>query len=178
MLHHCSESSVLQRAVAESAVHRSPAGNSVVVAVHLESILHELAHELLHDAHSRLDPRTKALHEHEAEATAAVVLGYCGHPVSVSASYLRRWGATPADVVRSMDRIAGAAAEIVRFIEGQQGKGHCGPQEGHSTTESCPGVHGCLAVVAGLQRAFSPPGDAPGGAMFCLIPTSLAQSRR
>ena len=82
-------------------------------------LIHELGHELLHDVHARLEPGTRALHEHEAEAVAAVVLGYLGHPTSISAGYLRQWGASPRAIIASMDRIATAAGEIVEFIEGR-----------------------------------------------------------
>ncbi|MEN6643988.1 MAG: hypothetical protein ABFE08_16245 [Armatimonadia bacterium] len=79
-------------------------------------LIHELGHELMHDVHARLT-EPNYLHEHEAEAVATVVLGYLGHPTAISASYLRNWGASPRNVVASMDRIASCAGEIVEFIE-------------------------------------------------------------
>lgn len=88
-------------------------------SVHVSSLIHELGHELLHDVHARLEPGTRALHEQEAESVTAVVLGYLGYPTSVFSAYLRLWGARPADVIRSMDRIAKGAGEIVAFVEGQ-----------------------------------------------------------
>jgi len=79
-------------------------------------LIHELGHELMHDIHARLT-EPDGMHEHEAEAVAAVVLGYLGHPTAVSSAYLRQWGASPRDVIASMDRIASCAGEIVAFIE-------------------------------------------------------------
>lgn len=89
-------------------------------------LIHELAHELLHDVHARLT-EANDLHEHEAEATASVVLRCLGHPAPMSATYLRGWGATPRAIIASMDRIASAAAEIVGFVEGQMGEAEAAP---------------------------------------------------
>jgi hypothetical protein len=86
--------------------------------LHVSPLIHELAHELMHDVHARLT-EPGHLHEHEAEAVAAVVLRHFGHPTSVSASYLRAWGASPKDIIASMQRIADAAAAIVEFVEGR-----------------------------------------------------------
>lgn len=82
-------------------------------------LIHELAHELLHDIHARLQPGTRSLHEHEAEA--AVVLRYAGHPTSTSAACLRQWGASPKDVIASRQRVTDAAGQIVEFVEGWKG---------------------------------------------------------
>jgi hypothetical protein len=87
-------------------------------SVQVAPLIHELSHELLHDVHARLEPNTRAIHEREAETVAAVVLLYAGHPTSISAGYLRQWGASPRAIIASMDRIASAAGEIVGFIEG------------------------------------------------------------
>ena len=85
-------------------------------------LIHELGHELMHDVHARLEPGTRALHEHEAETVAAVVLGYLGHPTSISSAYLRQWNASPRAVIASMDRVASAAGEIVGFVENRAGE--------------------------------------------------------
>lgn len=90
-------------------------------SLHVSPLIHELAHELLHDVHARLT-EPNDLHEREAEAVAAVVLGYLGHPTSVSAAYLRQWGASPRHVIASMDRIASCATEIVAFVERPSGE--------------------------------------------------------
>ncbi len=85
-------------------------------SLHVSPLIHELAHELMHDVHARLT-EPEHVHEHEAEAVAAVVLRYHGHPTSVSSAYLREWGATPKAVIASMQRIADAAGRIVEFVE-------------------------------------------------------------
>jgi hypothetical protein len=84
-------------------------------------LIHELGHELLHPLRDRLaatfgDERSSRLLEGEAEAVAAVVLGYLGHPLGMSAAYLRHWKVEPADILGSMQRIADVAGEIVVFI--------------------------------------------------------------
>lgn len=96
-------------------------------------LIHELAHEGLHDLHSRLEPGTRKLHEGEAEATAAVVLNYLGYETPFSAAYLRNWNVEPQDVLASMERIAKFATEVVDFVEAHQ-KASGGPQEatGHA----------------------------------------------
>lgn len=80
-------------------------------------LVHELAHELLHDLQSRLDEGSRKLQEGEAEATAAVVLGFLGFDVSLSAAYLRNHRVKSEDVLSSMQRIADTAGEIVDFVE-------------------------------------------------------------
>ena len=90
-------------------------------SLHVAPLIHELAHEMLHDVHARLTEPHR-LHEAEAEAVAAVVLRHAGHPTPMSAAYLRHWGASPGDVLASMQRIAGVAGEIVGFIEERAGE--------------------------------------------------------
>ena len=84
-------------------------------------LIHEAAHEMLHTEKDRIaaafdEGQKKRLLEGEAEAVATVVLGYLGHPIGISAAYLRNWKVEPADVLASMDRIAQAAGEIVDFL--------------------------------------------------------------
>ena len=80
----------------------------------LPTILHELAHELLHPLQARDLP--KEIMEAEAEATCAVILCHFGHGIGPQAAYLRNWKASEKDVIASMDRISKAAEEIVDFI--------------------------------------------------------------
>jgi hypothetical protein len=84
--------------------------------VQVATLVHELGHELLHDLDDRLNG-DRRLHEAEAESVAAVVLRHFGHDMPLSPAYLRNHGIRPADVIRSMDRIARAATEIVEFVE-------------------------------------------------------------
>ena len=82
----------------------------------LPTLLHEVAHELLHPLQERKD-LPKEVKEHEGEATAAVILMHFGHNVAPQAAYLRQWKAEPKDVIASMDRISKAASEVVDFVE-------------------------------------------------------------
>lgn len=110
-------------------------------------LVHELAHELLHDLHSRLDDGARRLHEGEAEATAAAVLGFLGFDVSLSAAYLRNWKVEPKDVLDSMERIAKVAGEVVDFVEAYQ-KAHGGPQEARGDTASPEVAQGATLALA------------------------------
>lgn len=103
-----------------------PRGVSMLGAIALQTgdpevlqigpLLHELGHELLHGPSERIE-LPDHIREGEAEAVASVVLRHLGYEVPVSAAYLRNHGTRPEDVIASMDRIAGAAGEIVAFIE-------------------------------------------------------------
>jgi hypothetical protein len=91
-------------------------------SLHVAPLVHELAHELLHGERERRKLPREVM-EAEAECVTGVVMNLHGHPVGLSASYLRHWcrgGETAHEVVLdSMDRIARAAAEIVDFVEGR-----------------------------------------------------------
>lgn len=82
----------------------------------LPTLLHEIAHELLHPLQERSD-LTREVMEAEAEATCAVILHHFGHGIGPQAAYLRNWKASEKDVIASMDRISKAAEEVVDFIE-------------------------------------------------------------
>lgn len=110
-------------------------------------LVHELAHELLHDLHSRLDEGSRKLHEGEAEATAAVVLGFLGFDVSLSAAYLRNWKVEPQDVLDSMERIAKVAGEVVDFVDAHR-KASGGPQEPAGATASPEAGQGATLALA------------------------------
>lgn len=90
------------------------------VSLKVVPLAHELSHELLHGERERRELPREVM-EAEAECVAGVVLDLYGHPVGLSASYLRHWchGAEAAHdvVLASMDRIASCAGEIVNFIE-------------------------------------------------------------
>lgn len=83
-------------------------------------LAHELAHELLHGERERRELPREVM-EAEAESVAGVILNLYGHPVGLSAAYLRHWcrggDAACRAVLDSMDRIAKAAGEIADFVE-------------------------------------------------------------
>lgn len=90
------------------------------ISLKVVPLIHELAHELLHGERERRELPREVM-EAEAECVAGVVLDLYGHPVGLSAAYLRHWchGAETAHdvVLASMGRIASCADEIVSFIE-------------------------------------------------------------
>lgn len=100
------------------------------VALRVAPLIHELAHELLHDR-TRRQQMPRNLIEGEAEATAAVVLRALGYDVPVSAAYLRNHGVKSSDVLNSMDRIAKAAGEILDAIAEVKG----------GAAQAAPGPH-------------------------------------
>ena len=89
-------------------------GGDTAAAVH--PLIHELAHELLHPRSSRGAELSKKLAESEAEATASTVLRALGYDTALSSAYLRHHKVTPADVKQSLDRIVGAAQEILVWL--------------------------------------------------------------
>jgi len=112
----------------------------VAGAVH--PLIHELAHELLHPLADRGKERDRELAckmaEAEAESVASCVLRTLGYDTATSASYLRSYKCTPHDVTRSLDRIVGAAQEIITWLrEGKliEKKGQPTEEEGKGTAE-------------------------------------------
>jgi hypothetical protein len=82
--------------------------------------LHELAHELLHDAWSRMT-LPGVVKEAEAETVAAVLLRWLGYDAPVSAAYLRNHGADADTVLGSLGRIRDCALSILEGIEEHEG---------------------------------------------------------
>ena len=87
------------------------------VCLRIQPLIHELAHECLrHHAPERRDLERR-LAEGESEAVVSVVLRYLGHDQPMSSAHLRNHSVRPEDVLRSMDRIARTAGDIIEFIE-------------------------------------------------------------
>jgi len=81
--------------------------------IQAHTLIHELAHEYLHQTGGRR-PEEQGLIEGEAEGTAVVVLRALGVDVaSNSAAYIRGHGCTAEGIIRSMDRIARTARKIL-----------------------------------------------------------------
>ena len=91
-------------------------GGDTAAAIH--PLLHELAHELLHPRsdRGRDAENAKKFRETEAESVAATVCRVLGFDTALSSAYLRNHHATPSDVTRSLDRIVGAAREILTWL--------------------------------------------------------------
>ena len=86
------------------------------VGVQVQTIIHELAHEMLHDRDIR-QASDRALIEGEAEATCVLVMRHMGFDVaSNGAAYIRSHGATDVTILRSLGRIASTARELIEGI--------------------------------------------------------------
>jgi hypothetical protein len=79
------------------------------------TLLHEIAHSLLHGEKERADLPREVL-EGEAAATEATLLTAFGHPIEATCAYLRNWSATPQLVLASMGRISKVACEVFDFV--------------------------------------------------------------
>ena len=77
------------------------------------TIVHELAHEMLHRG-SELPASVKEL---EAEATAFVVCRRFGLQSTCSPNYIALHGATSEQIMEHLERIRITAMEIVEFVE-------------------------------------------------------------
>jgi hypothetical protein len=78
------------------------------------TLVHEMAHGLLHKGDPVYDTATKELH---AETTAYLVLRHFGLPADYSAEYLQHWQATPKALMEQLKTITGAAREIIHAVE-------------------------------------------------------------
>lgn len=80
-----------------------------------KTMIHELAHELLHHKENELTNRTTR--ELEAESIAYVVAKHFGMDGLSSPNYNALHGATAESVMAALERIRDAAAEIIQAIE-------------------------------------------------------------
>jgi Zn-dependent peptidase ImmA (M78 family) len=78
------------------------------------TLVHEMAHALLHNGDPVYDTATKELH---AETTAYLVLRHFGLPADYSAEYLQHWQATPKALMAQLKTITGASREIIHAVE-------------------------------------------------------------
>jgi hypothetical protein len=83
-----------------------------------KTLIHELAHELLHKGNdNQLDRTTKEI---EAEATAYAVAAHFGLPDLASPNYIALCGGTAKDITARLHRIIKTASEIINAIEPQE----------------------------------------------------------
>lgn len=81
------------------------------------TLVHELAHELLHDRNARLDHNALGLRELEAEAVAFVVCQGIGlDATTASADYILHYAGDRNGLARSLDRVQRVASEILSAI--------------------------------------------------------------
>ena len=79
-----------------------------------KTLVHEIAHELMH--RDKDSPRDKTIRELEAESVAFVVCSYFGLEVKTSSNYVALHGATSDLLLSHLDRIRTNGAEIVNAI--------------------------------------------------------------
>jgi hypothetical protein len=85
-----------------------------------KTLVHEIAHELLH--HVENAPTDKRIQELEAEAVAYVVGRHFGLEGLSSPNYVALHGADAEMIMGHMERIRSTAAEIIRSVEGDNEK--------------------------------------------------------
>ena len=87
-----------------------PVGNRCLL------LLHEWAHELIHDAQKRRELE-RTVKECHAEATASVVATHYGIPIPYSSDYILHWGNTPESLRSEMDIVISSASQIITAID-------------------------------------------------------------
>ncbi|MFC2064281.1 ArdC family protein [Chloroflexota bacterium] len=78
------------------------------------TLIHEIAHEMMHRDKSR--PISRSIVELEAEAVSYVVGKYCGMDGLACPNYIALHGNDSKEVLESLDRIRKVAAEIIKTI--------------------------------------------------------------
>jgi antirestriction protein ArdC len=91
----------------------------------IRTLVHEWAHELLHQAdtdEAKADrARGKQVVECHAEATSFVVLAHYGIRNELSSDYLQHWGNTPETLMAELTKIQKAATVIIGALEAKAG---------------------------------------------------------
>jgi N-terminal domain of anti-restriction factor ArdC len=106
-----------------------------------KTLLHEIAHELLHRSGGADDVPSQQAREIEAETTAYVVCRHFGLGDSKSPNYLALWGADAAAIHGRLGRIQKAVSKIILAVDGQKfDNDGGGPTEvNESVSELSPG---------------------------------------
>ena len=84
-----------------------------------KTLIHEIAHELLHRADDHGDELSQKAREIEAETTAYVVCRHFGLGDTKSPNYLALWGADSTAIHSRLERIQKAASKIMAAVEVQ-----------------------------------------------------------
>ena len=110
-----SEDITVDRGDLPGAAQGMSSGGTITLAEHAgtKTLIHEIAHELLHQ-HSFMNRKTKEL---EAEAIAYVVGSHFGLEDLQSPNYLALWCADGEKILERQDRIRKTAANIIRSVE-------------------------------------------------------------
>lgn len=83
----------------------------------IRTLVHEWAHELLHQQTGLVTVLSKSVKECQAEATAYVVLAHFGIHNEFSSDYLQNWGNTPEALMAELSAVQKAAAQIIQALE-------------------------------------------------------------
>lgn len=84
-----------------------------------KTLIHELAHELLHQRDKAVAPATREAKEAEAESVAYVVGRHFGLESLGSPNYLALWDADSKVLKAHLERIVGCSRHIITALEGQ-----------------------------------------------------------
>jgi hypothetical protein len=84
-----------------------------------KTLIHEIAHELMHRNGDKTDKHTREL---EAEAVAFVVGEHFGLRDAASPNYLALWDADAEKLAKRAHRIQQTAVEIISAVEGKEGE--------------------------------------------------------
>ncbi len=82
-----------------------------------KTLVHEIAHELMHRSHQLDERPSRSVVEIEAETTAYVICKHFGLGDTKSPNYLALWGADAHAIRARLDRIQKAAARIITAID-------------------------------------------------------------
>ena len=85
------------------------------------TLIHELAHEILHQGEDAERPETRQQKEIEAEVTAWIVSQYLGVERK-SPQYLKAWGADEKTIYASLERIREAVNVMIMGLEEESGE--------------------------------------------------------
>lgn len=81
------------------------------------TLVHELAHELLHQGAKEDRPASRQVRELQAEAVAAVVMSHFGFDTQTSLNYLGLWGVDGDAIKGNLEEIQKAACKIIDAVE-------------------------------------------------------------
>lgn len=81
-----------------------------------KTLIHELAHEILHQGSQRASAPDRETRELEAEATAYVVATAAGMQIETSANYIALWNGDAKAITARLARIQQAADQILKFV--------------------------------------------------------------
>jgi hypothetical protein len=113
----------------------SKMGSIQLMSENISTLVHEIAHEMLHDLEARMEVDRK-IKELQAEGVAYVVLREFDLPHEHASKYLAIWRIDPEHVSENEKIIGGAAREIIDYIYDFANKQESPSEEGEVKQES------------------------------------------